>query len=178
MATATLIIEDGTASSYSANSYITVAEANQFCANHGLSDWENFDNSDKITAIIRACAFVDAEYHFKGAKYSYDSPMQWPRVGVYDEINLEPEDEEYYQEIPRALKNACCRAAYEEAMSPGVLQANETTNVKREKIDVIETEYFEKGSSKTIYRTIEGFIKDLITNANGSSQGFANILRT
>jgi len=169
----TLIIEDGTAATASANSYVTVAEVTTFCSDNGLTAWATLaSNTLYIQAIIRGCAFVDSEYNFKGEKYSYDDPLEWPRVGVYDDINLNPEDEEFFQEIPKGLKKACCRAAYEESVSPGGLQSNLVSNVKREKIDVIETEYFANQASRTIYRSIEGFLKGLLVNKN-----MANLLR-
>jgi hypothetical protein len=169
---ATLVIEDGTAASASANSYVTVAEVSAFCENFGLTSWAALATNDQITAIIRGCAFVDSEYNFKGVKYQYDDPMEWPRCGVYDDIDIEPENEQFFQEIPAGLKKACCRAAYEESLSPGVLQSNLTSNIKREKIDVLETEYFANQATKTIYRTIEGFLKGLLAN-----KATANVLR-
>jgi hypothetical protein len=168
---ATLIIEDGTVIT-DANAYVTVAEVTSFCTNYGLDSWALLGNTEKITAIIRGTAYVET-FNFKGEKYSYDDPLEWPRVGVYDDINLEPEYEEFYQEIPLGLKKACCRAAYEESVSPGVLQANLTSNIKRERIDVIETEYFSNQPSKAIYQTIEGFLKGLLKNSN-----MATVLRT
>jgi hypothetical protein len=167
MAAPVLIIEDGTAASASANSYVTVAEVTAFCNNYGLTEWAtSASNTLYVQAIIRATAFVDSEYEFKGVKYEYDDPLEWPRVGVYDEQGIDPSLEEFYQEIPAGLKNACCRAAYEELKVPGTLQTSLTSNVKREKIDVIETEYFANRPSKTIYRSIEGFIKRFLANPN------------
>ena len=168
----TLIIEDGTASSASANSYVTVAEVTTFCENYGLSAWASATTTDQITAVFRGMAYVET-FNFKGEKYSYDDPLEWPRTGVYDDINLEPEYEEYYQEIPNGLKYAVCRAAYEELVSPGVLQSSVSGNVKREKIDVLELEYFDSKPSLTVYRTIEGFLKGLLNSSNT-----ARVLRT
>jgi hypothetical protein len=162
---ATLIIEDGTASSPSANSYITLDEVDTLCDNYGLSSWASLATDDKTTAVFRGMAYVET-FDFKGEKYSYDDPLEWPRVGVYDDINLEPEYEEFYQEIPNGLKNAVCRAAYEESVTPGVLQPTLTAGIKREKIDVIEVEYVDAKPSTAIYPTIKGFIKGLIANAN------------
>lgn len=168
----TLIIEDGTASSASANSYVTLAEVTTFCENYGLSAWASASTTDQTTAVFRGMAYVET-FNFKGVKYSYDDPLEWPRTGVYDDIDLEPENEQYFQEIPNGLKYAVCRAAYEEVVSPGVLLSNLTSNIKREKIDVIETEYFANQPSATIYRTIEGFLKGLLRSGN-----VATILRT
>lgn len=166
----TLIIEDGTASSQSANSYVTVDEVDTFCENYGLDSWATLSTTDKETAIFRGMAYVEAEFDFKGEKYSYDDPLEWPRVGIYEDVNIYPTtDLLYYQEIPKGVKNAVCRAAYEESVSPGILQANLTSNIRREKIDVIEVEYFGTEPSRTIYSAIAGFLKGLLKSANMAS---------
>jgi hypothetical protein len=144
---------------------VTVAEVTAFCVNFGLDSWALLSNTEKITAIIRATAYIDT-FNFKGEKYSYDDPLEWPRVGVYNDIDLEPEYEEFYQEIPVGLKKASCRAAYEESVSPGILQANLTSNIKREKVDVLETEYFSNQPSRVVYQVIEGFLKGLLKSNN------------
>jgi len=168
---ATLVVEDGTGTVASANSYVSIAEVTTFCDNYGLVEWATSASSTLYTqAIIRATAFLDGEYDFKGEKYAYDDPLQWPRSGVYAFQDLHPEDEEFFQEVPDGVKKACCRAAYEELKAPGTLQSNLVSNVKREKIDVLETEYFERQiPSKTVYRTIEGFLKGLLNNSNVSN---------
>lgn len=162
----TLIIEDGTMASASANSYVTVAEVNTFCENYGLSDWAALATTDKETAIFRGMAYVET-FDFKGEKMKYDNPLEWPRYGIYDERDIEPSlDLVYYKEIPKGLKNAVCRAAYEESADAGVLQKVLATNVKREKIDVIEYEYFSASPSVNVYTAIQGFLKGLLRDVN------------
>jgi hypothetical protein len=171
-----LVIEDGTAATLSANSYVTVAEVTTFCSDYGLSSWALLGSTDKITAILRGMAFVDSEFDFKGVKTNYYNPLEWPRYGVYDDLDSDSfasEEMEWYQEIPSGVKKAACRAAYEESASAGVLQASLTSNIRSQKIDVIEVEYFGQQPSKTIYRTIQGFLKGLIRSSNA-----ATILRT
>lgn len=167
----TLIVEDGTASSASANSYVTVAEVDTFCINYGLSGWSTLSTTNKETAIIRGMAYVET-FNFKGIKMSYSDPLEWPRYGVWDESyygmaeDWSSEELAFYQEIPKGVKNAVCRAAYEESQSSGCLQGSVTSNIKREKIDVLETEYFDNEPSVTIYRSVEGFLKGLLNSAN------------
>jgi hypothetical protein len=167
---AVLVIEDGTAATQSANSYVTVAEVTTFCTQYGLSSWADVASGDKITAILRAMAFIDSEYDFKGQKLSYDNPLEWPRFGIYEDVSVDPSvDLLYYKEIPKGLKNAVCRAAYEESVSAGVLQANTVSNIRSETVDVISTTYFGMTPSKTIYKTIEGFLKGLLKDKNSVS---------
>jgi len=164
-----LIIEDGTLSSASANSYITVAELTTFVDSYGLTIPAATLASTTMMeqAILRGMAFVESEFDFKGEKMSYDDPLEWPRFGIYEDESIDPTlDLLWYKEIPNGLKNAVCRAAYEESVESGILQSNLTSNIKREKIDVIETEYFTSTPSRVVYRTIEGFLKGLLRNSN------------
>ncbi len=146
-----LIIEDGTIIE-DANSYITVTELNSFCSKYGLTIPSATKASTTMMeqAILRGMAFVESEYDFKGIKMEFDDPLEWPRYGVYDDqgVDLTIDDMAFYQEIPNGLKNAVCRAAYEETVSVGALQSNLTSNVKRKKIDIMETEFFANTPSK------------------------------
>ena len=167
----TLIIEDGTVATSTANSYITVAEVDTFIDNQGLSGWSTLSTTDRETAILRGMSYIET-FPFKGVKMSWSDPLEWPRYGVWDDSyygsteDWSSEELAFYQEIPKGVKNAACRAAYEESQSAGVLQANVASNIRSERIDVISTEYFGSEPSVTIYRQIEGFLKDLIKETN------------
>ena len=166
-----LILEDGTAASQSANTYVLISDVDTFCDNLGLSEWSALSITDKETAILRGMAAIET-YDFKGVKMSWGNPLSWPRYGVWSESyyggieDWSSEEIAFYQEIPKGVKNAACRAAYEESQSAGCLQASGTSNIKREKIDVIETEYFDKYPSVTIYVQIEGYLKDLLKSGD------------
>ena len=167
----TLIIEDGTLSTPSANSYVTVAEVDTFVSNFGLTGWSTLSTTVREQAILRGMAYIET-FPFKGIKMSWEDPLEFPRYGVWDESyygsmeDWSSEELAFYQEIPKQVKNAVCRAAYEESQSAGVLQANVASNIRSERIDVISTEYFGSQPSVTIYRQIEGFLKDLIKGTN------------
>jgi hypothetical protein len=177
----TIVIEDGTASTPSANSYVTVAEVTLFCNDLGLSSWADLDSQEKAQAILRGMAYVES-LDFKGVKDDYSNPLEWPRYGVYDDVNAEPEDMQYYQEIPVGLKKAVCRAAYEESVSSGILQTSLTTGIKREKVDVIEVEYQQapmRSASQTLYPAITGYLKGLLkSSVIGGGSSVVNVLRT
>lgn len=162
----TLIVEDGSMASASANSYVTVAEVTTFCEDYGLSQWAALAaiaTSDQIPSILRGMAYIES-LSFKGEKYEYDNPLEWPRI---------LDDDEWDEQIPPRLKMAVCRAAYEEAISPGVLQPNLTNNIKSEKVDVLSVEYFDSKPPQTIYSSIAGFLKGLVQSGN-----YATLLRT
>jgi hypothetical protein len=166
MATPVLVIEDGTVATASANSYVTVAEVTTFCSNHGLSSWDDVENTERITAILRAMAYIET-FDFKGHKTSVDNPLEWPRACVYsDNPSYLSDWNIYIAEIPKKLKNAVCRAAYEESVSPGTLQPNASSNIQSTQVDVISISYFKPEPSKTVFSVIEGFLKGLLNDSN------------
>ena len=96
-------------------------------------------------ATLRAIgsAYVDAAYearlqcsHRAGG---FEQELAWPRAG--HRVNGQPVPEDL---IPPAWINASYRAAWLEASNPGWATGTTDPNrvVKREKVDVIEVEYF------------------------------------
>jgi hypothetical protein len=161
-----IIIEDGTAASASANSYVTVAEVDTFCSNYGLTSWATLATANKESAIIRGMSFIET-FNFKGYKTSVDNPLEWPRACVYDDNpgNYIAGIEVYINEIPKGLKRAVCRAAYEESEEQDVLQQSADVGIKRQKVDVIEIEYEGRNPAQTVYPVIKGFLKNLIEDS-------------
>lgn len=87
--------------------------------------------------------YVDAAY---GAKLScssrtggWDQELEWPRTGHYINGQEVPADL-----IPPAWVNAAYRAAYLTALTPGwaTTGIDSTRQTRREKVDVIEREFF------------------------------------
>lgn len=177
-----LVIEDGSLSTPSANSYITVAEVDTYCKQMGYSGWFVLSNTDKETAILRAMIYVDS-LDFKGEKTYWDNPLAWPRIGVYGDqptVFNYPENYEYWSEypidaIPKVLKRGLSEAAYLESITPGTLTTTQTTNIKREKVDVLEVEYFSPTPAETVQTKILALMKDILEPNGGH---FATVLRT
>lgn len=98
-----------------------------------------------VPATLReiGSAYVDAAYearlqcsHRAGG---FEQELAWPRAG--HRVNGQPVPEGL---IPQAWINASYRAAYLEAMTPGWATGSVDPNriTKREKVDVIEREFF------------------------------------
>jgi len=159
-----IIVEDGTAASASANSYITVDEVDTYCDDMGYSAWASLATTDKQTAILRAMVFIES-LHFKGEKEDYDNPLEWPRFGTYYDDD----------EIPKPLKRGVCHAAYEESLSPDCLLPTSDDNIKSEKIDVIEVEYFTSRPSDKVFTKILALLSPII---DSGGDRLASVLRT
>lgn len=153
----TLTKEDGSVVA-NANTYVEVADVDAYATNHGYSEWEG-DADTKAAAILRGMNYIES-YNFKGKKTARDNPLKWPRAEVRDEDDYLLESDE----IPDEVVKATCEAAYREVVSPGVLQEDRTTGIKRKKVDVLETEYFQGGGggASTVFTAIDHLLAGLI----------------
>lgn len=80
---------------------------------------------------------------FQGNRTTVDQSTAWPRVGVYVDGYLLPSDT-----VPQGIKNAEMQIAIEIDGGNDPL-GNVGRAVKRQKVDVIETEYSDRASDRT-----------------------------
>jgi phage gp36-like protein len=178
-----IIVEVGTIVA-GAESYCTVAETTTYHTNRGNTLWTGTD-AVKEAALRKATAYLDGYYRqrFKGQKvYPLTQPLEWPRVGVrvvtdqiYYDVPPSFYDSNYsgflaITTIPQRLKDACCELALR-ALS-GDLATDLTAGIKREKIDVIETEYFQGATQGTAYKAVDQLLSDFL-----KPSGSADVLR-
>ena len=145
---ATLLIDDGTFEE--GNTFVTLAECEEYHSNRTNTLWTGTD-TEKTSAIIRS--------------FDYLSIQRWRDYVLEDEI-------------PLKVKQAQCVAALKELIEPGCLQKDQTKddNVKKKKIDVIETEYFDK-DMQTKYTVIENLLKDYIIEKKQSIKRTRTLIR-
>lgn len=146
-----LIVEDGSMVA-GAESYASVAYANSYHALLGNDAWSDLDLSVKEQCLRKATAYMQGKYFalWQGEKRVYTQALDWPRnnVGVFGTNDLYPNNI-----IPNEIKNACCLLANKSAVAP--LVTDKERLVKREKVDVLETEYSEFDSDQVVYREID-----------------------
>lgn len=156
-----IVVEDGTGVA-NANSFVTLDETEEYHETRGNSSWlSNTDDDAKEAAIIRASDFINT-LNFKGVRYTGDQALCFPRSNLYDaEGYLLAETA-----VPAKVKAAQQEAALKELLSPGCLTVDQKRGgrVKRKKIDVLETEYFEGAPSDTLseYVVIRRLLKGLL----------------
>jgi len=174
-----LTIEDGTIVT-GAESYVSAASATTYHSNRGNAAWTGTD-AVKEAALRKAAQYLDGHYRnrFKGQPvYPTTQPMAWPRAGV----RLLNGPQEYYgvvpsfydveysgylaiTTIPQRLKDAQCELALI-ALSAD-LAPNIAAGIKREKVDVLETEYFASAQAgTTVYSAVNNLLSDLLKPAN------------
>lgn len=129
-----LIIEDGSGVP-GAQSYVTAAEATAWATARGLT----FGGTDAEVEqrLLTAMDLVESyRAQFSGVKSSSGNPLQWPRMGVL--LDGEPLGDDT---IPSELKSALICFAYE-SQTTELQPTVDSQAVSKEKVDVIEVEYF------------------------------------
>ena len=126
------------------------------------ADLRGYDVIITPDACFRAMIFIES-LNYKGSPTEDDQDLRWPRKNVvYDGLVL-PDDE-----VPSKVKNAFREGAVIESKNPGALVPTQPGpgKVKREKVDVIEVEYFEPRDDRNVDYTfpvliwLQGLLKD------------------
>lgn len=145
----TLIVEDGSGVT-NANTYASVNTVDEYHAALGQDTWTGTDAA-KEAAILRAMRFIENQQYI-GIKEDEYNPLEWPRWDAWDRNGYLIQNDV----IPQNIINALCEAALVELVSPNALRATLVRGnaIKRQKVDVIETEYFNSASSRNAYDAI------------------------
>ena len=162
---AVFTVEDGTNVS-GANSYITLADANQYVDNtSGDSTWTApATDAAKEKALRMATQYVDAEYapSWKGVASEDNQALDWPRAGVTlrDGYGIDSD------EIPQALKDAVCELAVDYLVNGTLMDdVSSPGSVKRKQAGPVSIEYF-GGSQVSWRRLTENLLSDLTVPGN------------
>lgn len=137
-----LIVEDGTGRA-DAESYASVPEADAHHAALGNeASWLDLDTDVKEVALRKAANFMRQVYRprWAGTRVRYEQRLDWPRYGVMvDGFAV------LSNTVPQDVKEACIELAFRSAQGEELLPDQEAGNsqVKREKIGPLDTEYFE-----------------------------------
>jgi len=153
-----IIVEDGTGKTDS-ETYITIVEYQSYLTNYGYAADTGTDA--EIEAAMRRGMIKIESFAYKGEHTNSDQALSYPRVNVSYRGKYIDSDE-----IPTGLKNATAEATRLERATSGILSQSVTKNIKKKKIDVLETEYFSPSGSTTKYTQIENFLKGLIYSSS------------
>ena len=98
---------DTTVGGASANSYVTLAEADAYFDEHlNVTDWTDATDDLKNRALIQAARRLD-QLSFNGGKATEAQALKWPRIGVVDDEGYGIDSDE----IPQQMKDAQCELA-------------------------------------------------------------------
>lgn len=112
--TASFTIEDGSGIA-AANAYAPVIFADDYHDSCGNSVWQTYDLPTKQTAIVRATFYIDKRFgrKFRGYKENIQQPLQWPRLGAFDDSGFMFGDD---GKLPQQLMKACAEYALRAAI--------------------------------------------------------------
>lgn len=167
-----LVVEDGTGKA-DANSYASLATANEYATLRGLSSWTGTD-AEKEAALIRATDYMEATYReaWKGYRGSAEQALSWPRDSVEVDYFPVPADS-----VPSIVTVACIQLAAR-ALTADLL-ADQTQRVKREKVDVLEVEYADGSDPATRYPFISRILAPYLIGGSNEGGGYSTrVVRT
>jgi hypothetical protein len=143
------IPSDGTGLT-NATSYVSIAYADDYFTyiNYQAS-WFELATIDRERALMNGTQFTDSQYIYIGYKSSEVQALQWPRTDAIDNNGYE------ITGIPKNLQQATCEAAIRTLNSTLYTDINTKGNIKLEKVDVIEVEYFEGTTTTNPYTIID-----------------------
>jgi len=137
-------------------------------------EWGDLDEAQKTTALTQGSMILDAIYahRFPGQKTGGIAQIrQWPREGAQTiRGELIP-----FDMIPPAVEVAAFEIAKSEVLRPGGILPTSfaSQQVKKQKIDVLEREFFKNQSMYSrdnlpYLPVIEGILIDIINDNQGS----------
>lgn len=156
-----LIIENGSLV-VGADSFVTVAEVRAFAAARA-SDLSGKSDGEIESAARLAMDYIKGkEREMQGVRVSADQYLPFPREAVYMFGFLVPDDS-----IPQTLKDAQCQAAIESAGGLNLMPTGDGRAIKKEKVDVIETEYTDgaSGAPQPMLTKVDTLLAPLLKGA-------------
>lgn len=156
-----LVKETGSLATSTANTFVDTDDWDEY--------WEDRDSTMQvgityteeqiIAALIKAGDYLNA-MPWKGLVHNYYQSMSWPRYKVTNRSGLLV-DSEY---VPPKVQHAQMELAKRELVSADALMPDldRGGKIKRTKVDVLETEWFEGASSETQFKHVKRLLVDYI----------------
>lgn len=169
-----LIVETGSGLT-NADSYISLADANSYVADHGNpSSWSAATDDEKEEALRLGTQYIDLKYgnRFLGVRGSRDQALNWPRSAVIDIEGYSYDSDE----IPVCLKQVVVEAALRHLADDdllGVIENNGTVKREKSKIGPLEdeVEYVNGKSQASAYPKIRALLRPLIKSSDEITRG-------
>lgn len=154
-----LIVESG-AGLPDAESYASVATADAYWAARGAPvAWSGLTTGAKESALRQATEYL-ARFtgKWKGIRVKTTQALDWPRSSVVvDSVTLA------YDALPVQLVRATCELALKASSS--TLMADETAQVKAEKVGPLEVTYADGARQQTRFAFVDTLLAPLINGA-------------
>ena len=152
-----------TAKSASANSYVTLAEAEAyFVGRSGTTSWDNETTDNKNRALVTATNRLEqVDYH--GTPTDSSQRLKWPRVGTYDL------DGRYHDQdtIPRPIQEATYEVAL--ALVNGDLELKDSglEGFRSTKVGPLAVEPYHGYEAGSLPRQVRRLLQGLMVGMSG-----------
>jgi len=146
-------VEDGTIVA-SANSYISVANADAYFLARNNTTWAAYSTAVKEAALLYACQWLDSRYSWQGTITDDDQTLAWPRDGVIDNEGRSVST----TAIPAVIKDAQCEAAAAhalEALNEILARGGAISQVT---VDVLSVTFAASASASRTFPYIDGLV--------------------
>lgn len=149
-----IVVEDGSGTNSSANSYASEADLTAYAADRGVTV-----TGTASQLLLIAMDFIESR-QFLGNKNTADQPLVWPRNSVWvDGFRLDSAS------IPQLLIGAQIEAAL--AVDAGNSPTSSVVRaVKSRKIDGLETVYMDNATTTTVNRALNVKLAKLLLPGN------------
>lgn len=168
------VVETGAGLSNS-NSYASVAAADSYVADRGITGWASLTSTVKEQSLIKATDYLEQTYReaWKGYRVTSTQALSWPREQV--EVDTFPVAANI---VPTAVVRACIEMAIRASAGEDLI-SDLGQQIIKEKVDVIETTYSEFGSQAARYPAVNRLVLPYLMSST-SDGGFtqARVVRT
>ena len=167
------VVETG-AGLANANSFASVAAADAYVADRGITGWSTLTTTAKEQALIRATDYLEATYRsaWKGFRNTEAQALSWPRYDVWVEMFLIDSDT-----VPSAVVRATIEMALKATTNTDLIPDTGRT-ITREKVDVIEIDYSEFGPRGTQFTEIARILSPYTNSSSGGAFASVTVIRT
>ena len=152
-----LIVEDGNGLA-NAESFASVAEADEHHAKRGNAAWAALTVEVKEQLLIKATDYVENVFGqaWIGTSSTISQALSWPRYRA-----PVPGSSRYYLGVPKALKEATIELALMASVTP-LMPTMQTRGKKRVKLGSMEVEYDGNGPMAPSFLAATGKLKALL----------------
>lgn len=144
-----------------AESYCTVAYADQYHQQRANTGWSGLEPAQKEAFLRLATEHMLAIYRqrWKGGRVTNTQALDWPRADVEVDGFAVAVDA-----VPVEVQKACAILALK--AKSGELDPDPTAAVKRKKVDVLETEYFEPTVPLRKHKIVDDLLKPYLAGSD------------
>lgn len=163
---------DSTPSGDSANSYISISDADDYFSTHlYASDWDNATVESKEKALVMSTRILDEKIDWIGSKNTKEQALAWGRSGVMDDgYDVDATI------VPQPVKNATAEFA------KNLIADNSTENadgkgLEKLKVDTVELTFDKSDTADVLPDIVKEMLRGWGNIWVKNKAGFANLVR-